>query len=191
MPYLRGLAYWRDRRLYTQSELAKQAGMRVADIRRFELGEQQARAETIQRLATILGVPPEALVNDPPAGRQTAGAGRLAVLPSARTEYQISYRESLNPGSDYLRVGIDTDRGEVTRFRIQYEVEIAGRVYPVVRCDCAHGYAHCDILDPSGRQIDKVPFPEHLSYKQALRRAMEDLKTNWPTYRDAFLERWQ
>ena len=55
------LGAWRRRKVVTQRELAKKAGVGVATVVRVEHG-QPARASTIRKLARALGIPPEELV---------------------------------------------------------------------------------------------------------------------------------
>ena len=73
-------------------------------------------------------------------------------------------------------------------FTVQYEAVIDGKTYPVVRYDCAHGFAHRDVLDHEGRNVDKWPVGG-LSYKEALQYAIADLRANWRQYRADFERR--
>jgi hypothetical protein len=99
------------------------------------------------------------------------------------------YVYSLTPDdANVLRVRIQAERGEVLRFAVQYETTIDGRRYPVVRYDTAHDAAHRDILDWSGRVAQKDWIAGPSAFKRALNEAVDDLKTNWPAYRVAFLE---
>lgn len=59
----RKLRETRLRRVMTQQELADKAGTTAANISRLESGEQSARASTIRRLATALGVEAEELID--------------------------------------------------------------------------------------------------------------------------------
>ncbi len=95
-----------------------------------------------------------------------------------------------------LRVRINIDRGEVTRFVVQLEYNTESDTWlPVVRYDSAHGRPHRDILDPSGETVKKEWLDELLgrdvSMAEGLNYGQEDLKQNWPFYRDAFLEKMQ
>ena len=91
--------------------------------------------------------------------------------------------------ANVLRVRIRTERGRVVRFTVQYEAIIDSRVFPIVRYDTAHDYAHRDVLDWQGRVIRKDPIAGPDRYHQALTDAINDLKANWPSYRAAFLEK--
>lgn len=74
----------------------------------------------------------------------------------------------------------------MTHFTVQHESIIDGQTMPVIRYDCAHGYAHMDVLAPDGGQISKQPLPGHLTLKQALQMAIADLVENWETYQERF-----
>lgn len=95
--------------------------------------------------------------------------------------------------TDYLAadnemiVRIETERGIVVNFRVQYQAMIDDVLYPVVRYDNAHGYPHRDLLDQNGDTIMETPVDGNL--KDALRLAITDIKENWPRYRLAFTRR--
>lgn len=90
---------------------------------------------------------------------------------------------------DRMIVLFETRRGTVVSFRVQYQAEIAGTLYPVVRYDTAHGYPHRDLLDANGDTISKTPIGGSLNY--ALGTAIDDIKDNWERYRLAFVRRIQ
>ncbi len=101
---------------------------------------------------------------------------------------EIEYDQALG-GGNYLRFRIVTEKPrEVADFTVQYEVVIDGKTYPVVRYDCAHGFAHRDTLDHEGHNHDKWPLGA-LSYKEALQYAIRDLRANWRQYREDFVRR--
>jgi hypothetical protein len=73
----------------------------------------------------------------------------------------------------------------VLKFTIQLEVETIGRWRPVIRYDTAHGYAHIDRFSLQGkRRKERL----RLNFGEALTRAERDIKQNWSTYRQTFLE---
>lgn len=95
-----------------------------------------------------------------------------------------------------LRVRINIDRGGVTDFVVQLEYNAGDDQWlPVVRYDSAHSRPHRDILNPSGETIKKEWLDELLghdvSMAEGLNYGQDDLKRNWPTYRDTFLEMMQ
>lgn len=71
-------------------------------------------------------------------------------------------------------------------FTVQYEALIGGQWRPIVRYDTSHGFAHKDLLHPSGRE-EKQPlyFPD---YNLAFTFAIQDLKIAWTWYRRAYEE---
>jgi hypothetical protein len=77
-----------------------------------------------------------------------------------------------------------TDRGRVTKFVVQLEVEIRGEWKPVVRYDCSHKFVHRDSYNLNGRQRKEEL---DLSYEEALTFADEDIDENWERYRSTFL----
>lgn len=102
----------------------------------------------------------------------------------------------LEGGPLRLRVRVDIFRGDVTRFVVQLEYNSKDDKWlPVVRYDNAHGRPHRDILDPGGKTIKKEWLDELLghdvSMAEGLTYGQDDLKRNWPTYRDTFLEMMQ
>jgi hypothetical protein len=106
-----------------------------------------------------------------------------------RVTYDTDHSVTLSTEGDYLRVGFNRDRNVITEFRVQYETTIAGRVHPVIRCDCAHGFPHCDLLDHEGRTIEKIRLPENQPLKQVFDEVVARLRANWRTYRAEFLDR--
>lgn len=89
-------------------------------------------------------------------------------------------------GEDRLRVTAVKEHGTIAGFVVQYEA-LFGRLWrPIVRYDTAHGFAHKDLIHPSGRE-DKQPlyFPD---YNLAFTFAVQDLKISWTWYRRAYEE---
>lgn len=89
--------------------------------------------------------------------------------------------------NDRKRFYIETKRGKVVRFAVQFETLIKEEWRPVVRYDTVHGYAHKDILDRNGRVIEKVKMAI-IDYKKALQIAILDVDSNWKTYKRKFLK---
>ena len=78
-----------------------------------------------------------------------------------------------------------TEGGVVLKFTIQLEVETKGRWKAVIRYDTAHRYAHVDRFNLQGkRRKERL----RLSFGEALTRAERDIKQNWSTYRERFLQ---
>jgi hypothetical protein len=77
-------------------------------------------------------------------------------------------------------------RERIVFFRVQLETRLGTEWLPLVRYDTAHGFAHRDLLDKRG-QAEKTPlFNQDLN--DALTFAENDLKTNWQSYKQRFLE---
>ena len=76
----------------------------------------------------------------------------------------------------------------MVRYTVRYEAWIEGRAYPVVRYDSAHGRAHRDTLDWTGEIVDKAwrSFP---SLDDAMTDAIDTIKAEWYSFREAFLRR--
>lgn len=88
-----------------------------------------------------------------------------------------------------IRVEFETDRrGQVIRFTVQLEIEIAEMWLPVVRFDTEHNEAHIDLLDPDGREYDKQWLGIHLPYNATLTRATDELSENYGRHVRRFLE---
>ena len=88
---------------------------------------------------------------------------------------------------DRLRVEVYREKKEILQFVVQYEGEMSGQWYPIVRYDTRHGFAHRDRLYPDGSSI-KEPLPWD-NYNLALTYATQDLKYNWYKYRREFEEK--
>lgn len=85
------------------------------------------------------------------------------------------------------RVRFELERGRVLRFVVQLECRFNGGWSPVVRYDTAHGFAHRDLLYPSGT-AEKTELAAR-DYNEALTFAIQDLVENWKEYRRRY-ERW-
>lgn len=86
-----------------------------------------------------------------------------------------------------LRFRIRTSKGKVVEFMVQLEFRADGDWKPVVRYDNAHDFAHRDVLDWRGNEIEKTPLrlgtlPEILEY------AEQDLMDRADWYADRFLK---
>ena len=80
-----------------------------------------------------------------------------------------------------------SERGKILEFVEQYETLFQEKWLAVVRYDTAHGFAHKDILRPSGRAV-KIRLAE-TNYNEAMTLAIKDLQANWPRYKQNFLKR--
>ena len=101
---------------------------------------------------------------------------------------EIVYEYPLDEeAQNWYRFRVMTDRGRVIQFAAQYETTIAGRRFPVVRFDNAHGFAHRDRLDRRGNVVEKFPLTTASTPADAIRIGEQDIRTNWRRYRQEFL----
>ena len=96
------------------------------------------------------------------------------------TEYTLR----IGPAERYRHLH-ESLNGRIRHFCVQLEVRIDGIWMPVVRYDTAHGFAHRDILDRKGNNIEKTPL-FGMDYNDALTFAESDLKANWAFYKHLF-----
>jgi hypothetical protein len=87
-------------------------------------------------------------------------------------------------GDDRLRIKIIVVKGIVTNVVVQYESQIKGKWYSIVRYDCSHGFFHRDILNPKGEETKKAIDIHNL--KDALTYAEQDIKDRWQWYKERF-----
>lgn len=100
----------------------------------------------------------------------------------------VEFRRFLDD-DNALRARFELERGRVLKFMVQLECRFgdnAGWV-SVVRYDTAHGFAHCDRLHPY-EAATKVEIATR-DYNEASTAAMNDLVSNWHTYRRRYA-RW-
>jgi len=71
----------RLRRMLTQEELARRAGTTEATVNRLENGLQRPRISTVRKLADVLGVPPDELIDWEGAESETEGEGHRGPAP--------------------------------------------------------------------------------------------------------------
>src|SRR5262249_52421041 len=71
------------------------------------------------------------------------------------TRYVVTLDPSTG-GHNRMRVRIRAEHRVVVRFSVQYETDLDGTTYPIVRYDTAHGFVHRDLLDRAGHNVDKL-----------------------------------
>jgi len=102
---------------------------------------------------------------------------------------RIREREEYLTDRDRLRIKFCVERGKVARIDlVQYEAEIQGRWWPIVRYDMAHGYLHRDVMKPDGTVAEKQVIP-YEDLGEALTLARDELRRQWLFYRRQF-EEW-
>jgi hypothetical protein len=88
-----------------------------------------------------------------------------------------------------LRVQFETEHGQIVRFVIQLECQLAENKewIIVVRYDTAHGYAHRDTMHPHKKEEKKrMPVQD---YNEAFTLAMDDVVDKRHNYRKRY-ETW-
>lgn len=108
---------------------------------------------------------------------------RRSPRPSLRT---VEFRR-LFDDKNAARARFELERGQVLKFVVQLECCFDDRWHPILRYDTAHGFAHRDLLRPSG-EIEKTEMATQ-DYNAALTYAIDDLVENWEKYRRRY-ERW-
>ena len=69
----------------------------------------------------------------------------------------------------------ETEKGKVTYFSVQLEVEVKGEWKVAVRYDCAHGSSHMDRYDIKGKQVKRML---NLSFESTLTYGDWDINTH-------------
>lgn len=77
------------------------------------------------------------------------------------------------------------EKGEITYFSVQLEIEIEGKWKTVIRYDCSHKFAHVDCYNIRGEKIKEAI---DLPYEESLILADEDININWELYKKKFLK---
>ena len=86
---------------------------------------------------------------------------------------------------DRVRCQIESDKGKVNRFVIQYEIYIQDEWAPVTRFDTSHEAVHRDLVGPGGTATKKWFL--QLSFDEGLSFAYNDIENNWEKYRGWYL----
>ncbi|HEY7034776.1 MAG TPA: hypothetical protein VH482_25780 [Thermomicrobiales bacterium] len=111
---------------------------------------------------------------------------------SWRDEWETTrYVITLDPasgGHNRMRVRVRSEHRVVVRFSVQYETDLDGTTYPVVRYDTAHGFAHRDLLDRAGHNVDKLYLGDESRFGRVLDDAIADIKANWADHLESFLK---
>lgn len=108
----------------------------------------------------------------------TSGHGDMRVI-----AYEVELDDT---ALEWLRLRVETERGRVIGFLVQYETTVAGQRTPVIRYDSAHGFAHRDVLGRRGEFVEKQALASHLSFREALDLGVRDIRANWRRYRREF-----
>jgi len=88
---------------------------------------------------------------------------------------------------DRVRCRIEVEKGNVTKFVVQYEIFTKNRWAGVTRFDTYHHSVHRDLLDPDGRVTKKWFI--NLNFDEGLNFAYDDIENNWERYRKWYLSK--
>ncbi len=89
-------------------------------------------------------------------------------------------------GIDRLLIRIETLKGNVKYFVVQYETFSKDEWVAIVRYDLAHGFFHRDVMTPQGEKEKQSINITNL--EDALNYAQQDLKDRWEIYKERFLK---
>ncbi|MBX9785391.1 MAG: hypothetical protein K2X48_19060 [Chitinophagaceae bacterium] len=89
-------------------------------------------------------------------------------------------------GTERLRIRIETAKGGVKYFVVQYETYINEDWTAIVRYDLAHGFFHRDVMNYKGEKEKQSITITNL--EDALNYAQQDLKDRWEFYKERFLK---
>ncbi|HSI91593.1 MAG TPA: hypothetical protein VK927_10785 [Adhaeribacter sp.] len=102
-------------------------------------------------------------------------------------EFFISlFSDTQGQDQERLRVEVFIENGKVIYLVVQYETLVEAEWLPVVRYDNAHQFFHQDLMDLTGRQVEKTIIKVS-DLNAALTYSINDLKENWEKYRTRFL----
>ena len=97
---------------------------------------------------------------------------------------EVEYLVRLGPDDRYRHKDV-REKGRIVSFSVQLETLVEHQWCPVARYDCAHGFAHRDLVHQDGT-VTKTPVFIH-DYSDALTFAESDPKENWRVYKERFL----
>lgn len=88
---------------------------------------------------------------------------------------------------DRVRCQIESEKGQVIKFVIQYEIFIQDGWSAVTRFDTFHDAVHRDLIAPDGA-ISKRWFL-HFNFDEGLTFAYNDIENNWEKYREWYISK--
>jgi len=88
---------------------------------------------------------------------------------------------------DRVRCQIESEKGQVIKFVIQYEIFIQDVWSAVTRFDTFHDAVHRDLIAPDGA-ISKRWFL-HFNFDEGLTFAYNDIENNWEKYREWYISK--
>lgn len=90
---------------------------------------------------------------------------------------------------DTIRIRFRRSSGRVERFTVQLEVSVDDVLFPAVRWDTAHGFAHRDHLLWNGETDHWDRMRAADDFAASLTEAINDAAKNWERYRSDFFRR--
>jgi hypothetical protein len=98
----------------------------------------------------------------------------------------LPQKEFLIPLStdDRIRVRLILQNGDPVEMVVQLETLVGDQWQPVRRYDTVHGYLHVHSAPWDEERDRSTPVP-HGGLKSAVTQAIQDIKENWPRYREA------
>ena len=88
---------------------------------------------------------------------------------------------------DRVRCQIESEKGQVIKFVIQYEIFFQDAWSAVTRFDTFHDAVHRDLIAPDGA-ISKRWFL-HFNFDEGLTFAYNDIENNWEKYREWYISK--
>jgi len=85
---------------------------------------------------------------------------------------------------DELVVEMEIEKSKIVDFKVMYNTIIGGRERQVVRYNCAHGYAHKDILY---EKLKRKEIMADIGYGKLPDIARDDIERNWERYKKKYL----
>lgn len=83
-----------------------------------------------------------------------------------------------------IRFQMDTERGQVLRCMVQFEVEYQGKAYGIVRFDDAHGGFHRHLPGWPAPSVERIPMPD-VSPNQRIGYAVSEIKRRYKEWEAA------
>jgi len=90
---------------------------------------------------------------------------------------------------DRLRCQIETEKGKVRKFVIQYEIFAQGGWAAVTRFDTFHDAVHRDLVSPDGTVTVTKRWYLQLNFDEGLTFAYNNIEANWEKYREWYLSK--
>jgi len=94
---------------------------------------------------------------------------------------EIEFDENGNPLTR-LRIRLFIKGGEIYNYTVQLEHSLKEEWKQIIRFNCFHGFAHKDVYNIAGEQIDKIDLGTFDNLKDAVSLAIKDINDNHKEY---------